>query len=230
MQSSSSSSSNSGSSSASPASSAVSPTLNPPAESGHHPSNHNTQRSQSTALSMRSVKSVRASFVRFVNLTRRRVDVIWINYEGRSVKYKTLRPREYLDVNTYVSHPWIFRDSDTHDKLVISSTAGIHTGNENGIFGSPVFRPQETLAPDGRTPVRKVVYITLPVYTLKERCFQMLRKYFDNNLRRQNGLSATQHNDPSNRTCISEESLQQLEIPLSLKHEFRNYLQQLNYD
>ena len=61
------------------------------------------------------------SFVRFRNVTHRTVEVIWINYEGIRVKYKTLQPDEFFDVNTYVAHPWIFLDAATHERLNANS-------------------------------------------------------------------------------------------------------------
>lgn len=47
---------------------------------------------------IRSQQSRGLSFVRFCNATERKVDVIWINYEGARVRYKTLEPKEFVDV------------------------------------------------------------------------------------------------------------------------------------
>ena len=49
----------------------------------------------------------RLAFVRFFNASPRNVDVIWINFNGGRVKYKTLEPKQFFDVNTYVAHPWV---------------------------------------------------------------------------------------------------------------------------
>lgn len=70
---------------------------------------------------MRSKPSRGLSFVRFCNATQRTVEVIWINYEGVRVKYKTLKPEEFFDVNTYVAHPWMFQDAVTHERLNANS-------------------------------------------------------------------------------------------------------------
>jgi hypothetical protein len=40
---------------------------------------------------LRSKSSARASYIRFLNTTTRRVDVIWINYDGVRVKYKVYK-------------------------------------------------------------------------------------------------------------------------------------------
>lgn len=70
---------------------------------------------------LRSQPSRRLTFVRFENATLRKVDVIWINFEGGRVKYKTLEPKQFFDVNTYVKHPWLFQDALTHEPLVVKS-------------------------------------------------------------------------------------------------------------
>lgn len=71
-----------------------------------------------------------AAFVRFINNTRYSVEIIWINVctkdkikvhskdepevHDEEKPYGILAPDSYLDVNTYSSHPWIFRFACTH--------------------------------------------------------------------------------------------------------------------
>lgn len=62
---------------------------------------------------LRSIHNRHSSFVTFINTTRSRVGVYWIDYEGQKVLYRLLSHREHLDVNTFVTHPWIFVDEET---------------------------------------------------------------------------------------------------------------------
>ncbi|KAK8718562.1 hypothetical protein OTU49_014648, partial [Cherax quadricarinatus] len=61
------------------------------------------------------------SFVCFVNCTRRNVDMFWVNFQGKHIKHKTLARRERYKIVTYVTHPWVFRDSETSSALVVNS-------------------------------------------------------------------------------------------------------------
>lgn len=142
--------------------------------------------SNDTPPPLRSQPSRSLSFVRFHNVTRRKVDVIWINYEGSRVKYKTLDPEEFCDVNTYVAHPWVFQDAVTHQSLNANSKHIYEPGPwyEVGlVFKLKLLGPlsnfnliQEYL-PDLRSgkiqrqdlrPKRVVVNITTPLYSLKD--------------------------------------------------------------
>lgn len=49
------------------------------------------------------------AFVRFKNKTCYNVEIIWINTNNVEETYTFLAPDHFLDVNTYSTHPWIFR-------------------------------------------------------------------------------------------------------------------------
>lgn len=49
------------------------------------------------------------AFIRFKNNTHYIVEIIWINVDNKEKTYNFLAPKEFLDVNTYSTHPWIFR-------------------------------------------------------------------------------------------------------------------------
>ncbi|ODN02725.1 Von Hippel-Lindau disease tumor suppressor [Orchesella cincta] len=115
---------------------------------------------------LRSKTSTKHAYIRFINMTHRRVDVIWINYEGVRVKYKTLEAGEYFDVTSFVNHPWIFRDAETHTKLVVSSKE---------VFDVP--EPVYLKLQNGRVQAtRAIVAITTPLYSLHEWAIQAVLK------------------------------------------------------
>lgn len=47
--------------------------------------------------------------VKFHNCTRYNVLLHWIDFDGRPIKYPTLKPKESILIDTYVSHLWFFR-------------------------------------------------------------------------------------------------------------------------
>ena len=95
---------------------------------------------------LKSGPSVTMVMVTFVNSTERSVDVAWLDYKGQQFKVKTLQPLQRVDVNTFVGHPWIFRDSSTGDKLVIET---------RDVFFPPM--------PDSdEMQLRKLAIITIP--------------------------------------------------------------------
>lgn len=51
--------------------------------------------------------------VRFFNGSSREVDLLWINDQGRGVRYAKLGVRQYIDIRTFEGHPWVFRESGT---------------------------------------------------------------------------------------------------------------------
>lgn len=44
------------------------------------------------------------------NLTQRPVDILWINYVSKLIRYRLLRSGEEVQIKTFKTHPWIFRD------------------------------------------------------------------------------------------------------------------------
>ena len=113
---------------------------------------------------MKSKHSIHKSFVRFHNKSVWKVDTIWINYEGHHIKYKTLLPGTSYNINTFSTHPWLFIDSETQDRLVVKS--------------KEVFIPEPWYVQNEETPPRierTHVYITIPLYSLRQRSLQVVR-------------------------------------------------------
>lgn len=73
-----------------------------------------------TVRPLRSVHGIIESPVRFVNLTGRQVDVIWINYQGEEALQATLKTNRRLDLNTFMTHPWIAVDSKTNERMLLN--------------------------------------------------------------------------------------------------------------
>lgn len=83
------------------------------------------------------------------NLTQRPVDILWINYEAKLIRYRLLRAGEDVQINTFKTHPWIFRDYLTGLLM--------HTNHK------------EVLWPEAATEKRPIqrVYIHFPLQSLK---------------------------------------------------------------
>lgn len=134
---------------------------------------------------LRSKESNIRSFVKFINLTERHVDVFWMNFHGKKISFSTLTPgshcsvskmsrlRDFVQVfrhfkffnpqiNTYVTHPWIFNCAETGESLKV---------NQNFVFyPEPWFR-FITNSENGVVSVgRQEIEIHYPLKSLKNIC------------------------------------------------------------
>ncbi|NXH11378.1 VHL disease, partial [Bucco capensis] len=101
---------------------------------------------------LRSVNTRELSEVVFNNRSPRFVLPVWVDFEGRPRFYDVLKPRTGRLMHSYRGHLWLFRDAGTKDMLL---------ANRQELF---------VVAPNVKT-----ADITLPVFTLKERCLQVVR-------------------------------------------------------
>lgn len=92
------------------------------------------------------------AYVRFVNATDVRVDVMWVDFNGRMKHYRTLGRNDYFDCDTFVDHIWVFKDTRTHDPMYV---------NHKEVFWPKTCR----VHPTGH-PMRQVVRIHRPVLPL----------------------------------------------------------------
>ncbi|XP_050428780.1 protein Vhl [Adelges cooleyi] len=58
------------------------------------------------------------AYIRFKNDTHYDVEVVWINFHKKEKPYCILPPGQFLDVNTYATHPWIFRECISKSRMV----------------------------------------------------------------------------------------------------------------
>uniref|UniRef100_A0A8C3YV67 von Hippel-Lindau disease tumor suppressor n=1 Tax=Catagonus wagneri TaxID=51154 RepID=A0A8C3YV67_9CETA len=105
---------------------------------------------------LRSVNSREPSQVIFCNRSPRVVLPVWLNFDGEPQPYPTLPPGTGRRIHSYRGHLWLFRDAGTSDGLLVNQTE-LFVPSLN-VDGQPIF-----------------ANITLPVYTLKERCLQVVR-------------------------------------------------------
>ncbi|XP_075217173.1 von Hippel-Lindau disease tumor suppressor-like [Lycorma delicatula] len=106
----------------------------------------------------RSFQNRNKVFLFFVNKTERHLHIIWLNFIGDPVIYKTLGPNNALPIITYEQHPWVFEDSQTGDRML---------GNGQELF----YPKQDKKKPD--QPI--VILLTYPLISLRQRALQVIR-------------------------------------------------------
>jgi von Hippel-Lindau disease tumor supressor len=72
-----------------------------------------------TLSGLKSLDSEVRAFVLFENKTTRIICVFWVNHNGRLVLYKSLLPNMTCSINTYISHPWVFKDANTGELMQV---------------------------------------------------------------------------------------------------------------
>ncbi|KAM9090350.1 von Hippel-Lindau disease tumor suppressor-like [Megaptera novaeangliae] len=105
---------------------------------------------------LRSVNTREPSQVIFCNRSPRVVLPVWLNFDGELQPYPRLPAGTGRRIHSCRGHLWLFRDAGTSDGLLVNQTE-LFVPSLN-VDGQPIF-----------------ANITLPVYTLKERCLQVVR-------------------------------------------------------
>lgn len=100
---------------------------------------------------VKSIESKEPVFLIIGNLTNRIINMYWVDYESKLVLYKTLKPRTGIILDTYKTHPWVFRDSNTNERMHVNHT--------------DIFWPESS---EPNQEQRSRVLIHFPVRTLKE--------------------------------------------------------------
>ncbi|XP_030759487.1 protein Vhl [Sitophilus oryzae] len=112
----------------------------------------------------RSVHSTQKCYVRFVNMTERTVEIMWINFIGQYVRYRILEKGNFIDVNTYKTHPWTAKDFLTKDELHIDKRFFYHPKTTREFI--QLRYPDRNNYPENHE-ARVRAYITLPMYSLR---------------------------------------------------------------
>ncbi|XP_066524244.1 von Hippel-Lindau-like protein [Hoplias malabaricus] len=110
---------------------------------------------------LRSLHSDEPTFVTFTNRSEGEARAWWLNFSGEPVSYGDIRPGGSLRMNTFLTHPWIFRASDGCKLLIDFREVYFPRSAQFDENGHPLFHP---------------VFITTPVYTLQECCSRLIRK------------------------------------------------------
>ncbi|KAJ8962521.1 hypothetical protein NQ318_000912 [Aromia moschata] len=92
------------------------------------------------------------------------------------VRYQKLHKDNFVDANTYKTHPWIALDMETKDRLHIEKSY-IYNPKTSREFLQERF-PNKEIPENFETRIR--AFITLPVYTLKYRTLLEIRNQFEN--------------------------------------------------
>ena len=118
---------------------------------------------------LHSINNDHRSFVKFINSTQRNVTLYWIDYQGQAISYGIMTPGDTKDMNTFVTHPWIFVDNETRDRYVVNQM--------DVFFPEPWFAKYPDLGERElpRRSERTRVHITLRIYTLRELALRATR-------------------------------------------------------
>lgn len=122
---------------------------------------------------LRSGPSRKGCPIRFVNRTSRKVNVIWLDFEGYPRNYGTLEPTMYFHISTYEGHPWICKDSLTMTRMLINSVEVYYPSavdeeevpdKELGCFLSLL--SDNYKCTDSFNRKEEIIYITVPMLPL----------------------------------------------------------------
>nr|XP_023015489.1 protein Vhl [Leptinotarsa decemlineata] len=112
------------------------------------------------------------AYVRFLNKTSLEVDLIWLDFSGRQKVFKTLGKDQFLDVNTFIMHPWMAVSHHSKKNLYIEGQ--IHHYPPASITYFRKRYPDVDIPDDFET--RTIAVITVPLFSLKYTALLAVRR------------------------------------------------------
>jgi uncharacterized caspase-like protein len=65
-------------------------------------------------ITLKSLKFDQKTSISFINSSNSHIHVYWKNYSGERILYGDLAPQQRLDIDTFVTHPWVITDESDH--------------------------------------------------------------------------------------------------------------------
>lgn len=105
--------------------------------------------------------SLEQTFVFFHNSTQRCINLYWMDFNGSQDFFTMLKPGAGIKANTFVTHPWIFRDAQTGQRMQVK---------HQDIFWPQLYRVRDPQNWRQWIPCRKLITIHQPVRSLRYTC------------------------------------------------------------
>ncbi|KAG5267266.1 hypothetical protein AALO_G00219840 [Alosa alosa] len=110
-----------------------------------------------TRTPLKSLNSDTRTYVIFINKSSRRARAWWLDFKGKPVSYGDISPNGTLRMNTFLTHPWVFRVTENGAKLL---------ANRQEVYYPTLSENKDIIT----------VNITTPVYSLRECCLMVIRR------------------------------------------------------
>ena len=114
---------------------------------------------------LRSRASLFNALVMFVNRTMRVVTIYWVDYDGYFKKLITLKPGDHRSTNTFSTHPWVFKDATTGERM--------HVENSYVYWPKPLIYSDHEKLPRVK---RRQIEIHFPMRSLRESSLWIIAK------------------------------------------------------